>query len=75
MLFTANFAPLSSLLNTGFYLHTCAVPIMRNAKKPEHSTRNLFIGYTFVFISYVIIGGLGYIGFIGTLFAAYFHNI
>ena len=48
---------------------------MRNAKKPEHTTRNLFIGYTFVFFSYVIIGGLGYIGFIGTLFQPYFKSV
>ena len=30
--FTADFAPLAALLSTGFYLHTCAVPIMRSAK-------------------------------------------
>ncbi len=75
VLFTANFSPLASLLGTGYYLHTCAVPIMRNAKKPEHNTRNLFIGYTIVFLCYIIIGGVGYIGFIGPLFSHYFHNI
>ena len=75
VLFQANFSPLASLLGTGYYLHTCAVPIMRNAKKPEHNTRNLFIGYTIVFICYIIIGGVGYMGFIGPLFSHYFHNI
>lgn len=72
VLFTANFSPLASLLNTGYYLHTCAVPIIRNSKKPENSTRNIFMGYTFVFLSYVVIGTCGYIGFIGTLFQNYF---
>ena len=72
VLFTANFSPLSSLLNTGYYLHTCAVPILRNAKKPEHNTRNLFLGYSFVFLSYVLIGAMGYVGFIGTMFKAYY---
>lgn len=48
---------------------------MRNAKKPEHNTRNLFIGYTIVFICYIIIGAVGYMGFIGPLFSHYFHNI
>lgn len=75
VLFTANFSPLASLLNTGYYLHTCAVPILRNAKKPEHATRNLFCGYFIVFLSYVIIGGLGYVGFIGTMFMEYFKRI
>lgn len=72
VLFTANFSPLASILNVGFYLHTCAVPIMRNAKKPENNSRNLFIGYTIVFFSYVIIGALGYFGLLGTLFSKYF---
>jgi sodium-coupled neutral amino acid transporter 9 len=72
VLFTANFSPLAGILSTGYYLHTCAVPILRNAKYPEHNTRNLFIGYTFVFLSYVIIGGLGYQAFIGTEFKNYF---
>lgn len=75
VLFTANFSPLSSLLNTGFYLHTCAIPILRNAKEPEHATRNLFIGYTIVVLSYVLIGTLGYIGFTSVLFRNYFLNL
>ena len=60
------------MLGTGYYLHTCAVPILRNAKHPEKNTRNLFTGYTIVFISYIIIGGLGYIAFISTTFRNYF---
>ena len=75
VLFTANFSPLSSLLNTGYYLHTRAIPILRNAKTPEHSTRNLFIGYTLVWLSYIIIGALGYVGFIGVMFKDYFKEI
>ena len=60
------------ILNIGFYLHTCAVPILRNAKKPEHNSRNLFISYTIVFLSYMIIGGLGYYGFMGKMFSKFF---
>ena len=74
-LFTANFSPLAGLLNIGFYLHTCAVPILRNAKAPKNNGRNLFIGYTIVFLSYVMIGIFGYIGFLGTLFSHYFLKI
>ena len=75
VLFTANFSPLAGLLNTAYFVHTTAVPLLRNAKKPEHNTRNLFIGYTIVFISYVMIGCLGYVGFIGTIFRQYYHNM
>lgn len=32
-------------------------------------------GYFFVFLSYIIIGGAGYLGFIGTLFRNYFVGI
>ena len=72
VLFTANFSPLASILNIGFYLHTCAVPILRNAKKPQNNSRNLFIGYSIVFLSYVLIGSLGYYGMIGSVFTKYF---
>ena len=75
VLFTANFSPLASILGTGYYLHTCAVPILRNAKNPEHNTRNMFIGYTIVFVSYLLIGCLGYYSFIGLLFRKYFIKI
>lgn len=75
MLFTANFSPLASILSVGYFLHTCAVPILRNSKKQEHNTRNLFFGYTCTFLSYCVIGGVGYLGFIGTLFRNYFVSI
>ena len=32
----------------------------------------MFIGYLLVFISYIIVGTMGYIGFIGTYFKDYF---
>ena len=68
VLFTYNFAPLASILSHGFYLHTFAVPILRNAKKPEHNTRNLGVGFLIVSITYIIIGALGYISFISVTF-------
>ena len=45
---------------------------MRNAEEPEKNTRNVFIGYLMVFISYATVGCLGYIGFMGTDFKQYF---
>ena len=53
-------------------MHTCALSITRSAKNPEKVTRDLFIGYLLVFISYALVGALGYIGFIGVYFKGYF---
>ena len=47
---------------------------MRSAARPENSERDLFLGYISVFISYIILGSLGYIGFIGFDFAAYYES-
>ena len=71
-LISSNFSPLASIFGLGYHLHTCALPIVRSAKRPENNDRDLFLGYLFVFISYILLGGLGYIGFIGTNFTEYF---
>lgn len=70
----ANFAPVAGLLCAGYFLHVIGVPILRNAKEPKNNDRDLFLGYFFVFLSYLVIGVLGYIGFIGFNFAAYFEG-
>ena len=75
VLFNANFAPLAGILCTGYFLHTCSLPIMRSAKYPENNTRNLFASYLLVFLSYAIVGGFGYVGFLGTFFRNYFVRI
>lgn len=67
-----NFSPLAGILGLGYFLHPCSIPIVRSAAKPENTQRDMFLGYFFVFISYVIIGTLGSIGFVGTDFTAYF---
>lgn len=72
VLFNTNFSPLAGILCTGYYLHTVSMPILRQSKKPENNMRNLFLSYFLVFMSYIIVGSLGYIGFIGTLFKKYF---
>jgi hypothetical protein len=48
---------------------------MRSAKNPENNIRDLFISYTLVFMSYIIVGGFGYIGFIGTFFDGYYTEL
>jgi solute carrier family 38 (sodium-coupled neutral amino acid transporter), member 9 len=72
VLWNVNFSPLAGILCTGYFLHTCSLPILRSSKNPENNTRDLFWGYFLVMISYVICGCLGYIGFTGINYASYF---
>lgn len=71
-LMSPNFSPLAGILGLGYFIHTCSLPITRSAIRPENNDRDMFLGYFFVFISYIILGTLGYIGFIGTDFFDYF---
>jgi len=64
-LFSGNFPVLLGVLCAGYYLHTCSLNIIRNSKNPEKNTRDVFMGYLLVFISYAICGSLGYIGYLG----------
>ena len=68
----SNFSPLAGILGLGYFLHTCSLPIVRSAANPDKTDRDMFLGYFFVFISYIIIGTLGYIGFVGFDFSSYF---
>jgi hypothetical protein len=71
-MFNSNFGPLAGILCAGYYLHTCALPLIRSSKNPEKNVRDLFIGYFLVFVSYAICGAMGYIGFMGYEFRDYF---
>lgn len=62
------------MLCAGYFIHTCALPIIRSAAEPEKNIRNVFLGYFLVFISYAVVGTMGYIGFIGIKFEHYFLN-
>ncbi len=70
----SNFSPLAGILGLGYFLHTCSLPIVRSAARPEKTDRDMFLGYLFVFISYIVIGSLGYIGFVGVDFSNYYIN-
>ena len=72
-MFNLNFAPLAGDLCTGYFLHTCALPVLRASKNPEKNNRDLFYGYVLVFISYSVVGLFGYIGFMGTNYSSYFN--
>lgn len=58
-------------MGLGYYLHNCSLPIVRAAKNPEKSHRDVFIGYLLVFLTYAVLGTLGYIGFTGYKFESY----
>ena len=64
-LFSGGFSALMGTLCTGYFIHQCSLPIIENAAEPEKNYRNVFFGYFFVFITYCIVGNLGYIGFTG----------
>ena len=74
-MFNLNFSPLLGILCTGYFLHTCSLPIVRSSKNPEKVGRDMFIGYLLVFISYAIVGCMGYVGFMGYYFRDYFDKI
>lgn len=63
--FNLNFAPLAGDLCAGYFLHTCSLSVLRASKAPEKASRDLFLGYLLVWLSYAIVGTFGYIGFIG----------
>ena len=75
LLFNLNFAPLAGDLCTGYFLHTCALPVLRASAQPEKSSRDLFLGYLLVFFSYTAVGVFGYIGFMGYNFKEYFLGV
>lgn len=59
---------LAGTMCLGYYLHNCAIPIVRNASNPAKNGRDVFLGYSMVFICYIAAGILGYIGFGGATF-------
>jgi hypothetical protein len=56
---------LAGVLGIGYFLHPVSVPILRNNLRQSNNERDLSAGYLLVFLSYVLIGISGYIGFTG----------
>lgn len=73
-MFNLNFAPLAGDLCTGYFLHTCALPVLRASATPKNNIRDLFLGYVLVFISYSVVGIFGYIGFTGYNYSSFYLN-
>ena len=69
-LFNKHYPPLIAILGGGYFLHVITLPIIKDAKNPEDNTKNVFIGYFIVFLSYSLCGVFGYFGFSGKYFTS-----
>lgn len=67
-LISLNFPALAGALGCGYFLHTISLPIIKNNEKQENNTRDVFLGYLMVCVSYSIVGVMGYFGFTGSYF-------
>jgi hypothetical protein len=63
--FNTSFFGILGFLGAASILHNIALPICRNARYPENNKRDIFYGYLLVYLTNVICGTLGYIGFSG----------
>lgn len=69
-LFNTNFSPLAGQLGIGYFLHTVSIPIIKNNEKQENNERDVFFGYLLVAASYILVGVMGYVGFMGFAFTS-----
>ncbi len=67
-----NFSTLAGMLGIGYFLHTVSIPIVRNNKNQENNERDVTIGYMLVAGTYVIVGVMGYFGFMGAFFSTFY---
>lgn len=63
LLFGMNPFKLAGIVTLGFCSHTFIFSIIKNNKVQENNTRDLFIGYCIVGMTYLVAGIFGYIGF------------
>jgi len=62
-LFGGGYGSLMGILGGGFYLHNISLPIYQKSKNKDRTTKDMFIGFFVVFLSYVVCGVLGLYGF------------
>jgi len=67
-LFGENPALFAGTLSLGYFCHTAILPVLKSNKNQENNTRDLFLGYCFVCLTFSLCGILGYIGFSGKNF-------
>ena len=70
-----SFFPVMGILGGGFYFHNMALPIVANAANPQNNTRNIFIGFLCVFMTYSLVGVAGVYGFTGSKYAEYVPSV
>lgn len=58
-----SFSSLAGMMTLGYYLHHVSLSIIKDNANPENNTRDVFLGYFMVFLSYSLVGSIGYIGF------------
>lgn len=63
-LFGTDISKLCGCLSLGFFIHTVISPMMKKNAKQENCKRDLFIGYLLTYITYLVIGVVGYFGFL-----------
>ncbi len=65
---------LTGTLSLGLFSHSVILQLIKNNRKPENNQRDLFLGYTCVTLTYIIIGIFGYIGFSGSEYSSKFQG-
>jgi hypothetical protein len=62
-IFGENPTILLGILTASYFSHSFILPIMKNNENPKNNKRDLFVGYFLVYITYLLVGIVGYIGF------------
>lgn len=71
-MFNFTFSNLAGVLCAGYFIHQFSLPIISKAANPEKNIRNVFLGYTMVLMTYMVVGCMGYIAFSGESFKEHF---
>ncbi len=75
LLFGTNPLSMAGSLSLSYFSHTFALPMMKNNEKQQNNKRDLFLGYCLVFVTYLAISIMGYIGFSGRNYDALFPDV
>jgi len=67
-MFSSGFPQLAGILQAGYFLHQFSLPIVKTAANKKTITRDVFLGYFMVFMTFVIVGTFGYFAFSGAQF-------
>ena len=67
-----NIPTLAGLLSCSYYMHTVAVPVVRQTNRPDRKYQDLAWGYFAAMVTNLLAGFFGYCGFIGYSFREYY---